>query len=138
MKRNVTTWVYRSSTGLAAVVALVAPGHPRVKEWAYAGLFFELTSAATSHAVSGDPVATMLAPVLLLAVAMTSWAVRVRIPNRSFDQVRAARSITCLIPLQRRHRCWRGRSQRHRRPRGARRRYELVAPIGKTALEVGL
>jgi hypothetical protein len=28
----------------------------RVKEWAYAGIFFTLNGAAVSHAASGDPI----------------------------------------------------------------------------------
>ena len=59
---------------LLAVVALVTPGHPRVKEWAYAGLFFVLTGAATSHLVSGDPIANAIVPLVLLGSVMTSWA----------------------------------------------------------------
>jgi uncharacterized membrane protein YphA (DoxX/SURF4 family) len=34
---------------LLGAVALVAPRNPRLKEWAYAGTFFELTGAAISH-----------------------------------------------------------------------------------------
>ncbi|MGF2075421.1 DoxX family protein, partial [Enterococcus casseliflavus] len=39
---------------LGAVTA-VAPGLPRLKEWMYAGFFFELTGAAASHALAGQP-----------------------------------------------------------------------------------
>src|SRR4051794_20170678 len=34
--------------------ALLAPGFPRLKEWAYAGIFFNMSGAAISHVVSGD------------------------------------------------------------------------------------
>ena len=30
-------------------VALLAPGFPRLKEWAYAGIFFNMTGACASH-----------------------------------------------------------------------------------------
>ena len=59
---------------LLGVAAIVTPGHPRVKEWAYAGLFFVLTGAAVSHFVSGDPVVNVLVPLVLLGSVMTSWA----------------------------------------------------------------
>jgi hypothetical protein len=59
---------------LFGVVAIVTPGHPRVKEWAYAGLFFVLTGAALSHAISGDPVPNVVVPLVLLAFVMISWA----------------------------------------------------------------
>lgn len=61
---------------LLGVAAIVAPGLPRVKEWAYAGMFFVLTGAATSHAVSGDPAGNILFPLVLLGFVMTSWALR--------------------------------------------------------------
>ena len=56
--------------------AIVAPGLPRLKEWAYAGVLFDLSGAAWSHASSGDPVAKIVTPLVLLAIAMTSWALR--------------------------------------------------------------
>jgi hypothetical protein len=40
---------------LLGAAAITAPGLPRLKEWAYAGMFFNLTGAALSHAASGDP-----------------------------------------------------------------------------------
>lgn len=33
---------------LLGVIALLVPGFPRIKEWAYAGLFFDLTGAVFS------------------------------------------------------------------------------------------
>ena len=44
-------------------VAVVIPGFPRLKEWAYAGFFFDLTGAAASHAFAGDGAADILAPL---------------------------------------------------------------------------
>ena len=32
-------------------ITLLAPGFPRLKEWAYAGIFFDLTGAAASCAI---------------------------------------------------------------------------------------
>ena len=32
-------------------IALLVPGFPRLKEWAYAGVFFDLTGAAASQVV---------------------------------------------------------------------------------------
>lgn len=61
---------------LLGVAAIVAPGLPRLKEWAYAGMFFVLTGAAMSHAVSGDTVGNILFPLVLLGCVMASWALR--------------------------------------------------------------
>jgi len=61
---------------LLGAVTLLAPRLPRLKEWAYAGVVFDLTGAAFSHASAGDPVDKILIPLVLLAVAFASWALR--------------------------------------------------------------
>lgn len=61
---------------LAGALALVVPGFPRVKEWAYAGMFFDLTGAAVSHAAVGDPLSKVLVPLALTGVLVASWALR--------------------------------------------------------------
>jgi uncharacterized membrane protein YphA (DoxX/SURF4 family) len=61
---------------LLGAIAIVAPGYPRLKEWAYAGFFFDLTSAAISHAFVGDGVGDILAPLGFLALVAASWALR--------------------------------------------------------------
>ena len=60
---------------LGAVVTVV-PGLPLLKEWAYAGFFFDLTGAAASHAFAGDGLGQILAPLVFLALVMASWALR--------------------------------------------------------------
>ncbi|WP_437518100.1 DoxX family protein [Sorangium sp. So ce1099] len=57
-------------------VALLAPRLPRLKEWAYAGIFFDLTGAAASHAAVGDAAGQVMTPLVLVAVAAASWALR--------------------------------------------------------------
>src|SRR5206468_7145048 len=61
---------------LAGAIAIVAPGFPRLKEWAYAGFFFDLTAAAVSRAAVGDSAADVIAPLVFLALVMASWALR--------------------------------------------------------------
>jgi len=39
---------------LLGVIALLVPRFPRLKEWAYAGTFFEMTGALASHVASGQ------------------------------------------------------------------------------------
>jgi uncharacterized membrane protein YphA (DoxX/SURF4 family) len=56
--------------------ALLLPRSPRLKEWAYAGLTFLFTGAAVSHAAVGDPAGKVITPLVLLALAATSWALR--------------------------------------------------------------
>jgi uncharacterized membrane protein YphA (DoxX/SURF4 family) len=57
-------------------LAILAPGFPRLKEWAYAGIAFDLTGAAFSHVAVGHPPAKVAVPLAFLAVAATSWALR--------------------------------------------------------------
>lgn len=61
---------------LLGAVAILAPGLSRVKEWAYAGMVFALSGAALSHAASGDPVAKILVPLVLLGAVLVSWTLR--------------------------------------------------------------
>ena len=61
---------------LVGALAIVAPGLPRLKEWAYAGFFFDLTAAAFSRAAVGDPAGDIIAPLGFLALVMVSWRLR--------------------------------------------------------------
>src|SRR5690349_1379652 len=61
---------------ILAVIALLVPGFPLVKEWAYAGLFFLTTGAMVSHFASGDPVTALLPSLLLLVLTVASWYFR--------------------------------------------------------------
>jgi hypothetical protein len=60
-------------------IAILAPGFPRLKEWAYAGIFFDLTGAAASCAWVGDIGAYgfhVIAPLIITAFCIASWALR--------------------------------------------------------------
>jgi len=61
---------------LCGAIAVVVPGIPRLKEWAYAGFFFNLTAAAFSRAAVGDSTADVVAPLVFLALVLASWALR--------------------------------------------------------------
>jgi uncharacterized membrane protein YphA (DoxX/SURF4 family) len=61
---------------LLGAIALLAPRFPLLKEWAYAGMFFDMTSAVVSHYASGDGVAHASAPLLFVAILVASWALR--------------------------------------------------------------
>jgi len=52
---------------------VLAPRLPRLKEWAYAGMLFDLTAASVAHAAVGDPLGNVVAPILLLGIVMASW-----------------------------------------------------------------
>jgi DoxX-like protein len=57
-------------------LAILAPRLPRLKEWAYAGIAFDLTGAAFSQGAIGHPAAKVIAPLVILGIAAASWALR--------------------------------------------------------------
>jgi hypothetical protein len=58
----------------AAVILL--PRLSRLKEWAYAGMTFDLVGATYSHVAHGDAAAELLLPVVLLILLATSYVLR--------------------------------------------------------------
>jgi hypothetical protein len=61
---------------LLGAVAVLVPRFPRVKEWAYAGMFFDLTGASISHAAAGDGAKGVLTPLVVLAFVVASYLLR--------------------------------------------------------------
>jgi uncharacterized membrane protein YphA (DoxX/SURF4 family) len=62
---------------LLGAVALAIPRFPRLKEWAYAGVVFDLTGAVASLLASGlIDAGTMAYPIVMTGVAVASWALR--------------------------------------------------------------
>src|SRR5262245_5448315 len=47
--------VFLGTAKMLGVAAVLVPGVPRIKEWAFAGLTFDLTGAFYSHLSVGDP-----------------------------------------------------------------------------------
>lgn len=61
---------------ILAAAAVLAPALPRLKEWAYAGMIFDLTGAAASRAATGDGAVMVIIPLLIAGVVIASWALR--------------------------------------------------------------
>ena len=61
---------------ILGVVAVLAPGRPVLKEWAYAGLCFNLAGATASHAFSGDPLGHTVRPAIVLGLCVASYLLR--------------------------------------------------------------
>jgi hypothetical protein len=57
-------------------LAILAPRLPRLKEWAYAGIFFDLTGASVSHLASGSSAGNVIGPAVFAVVMLASWALR--------------------------------------------------------------
>ena len=54
-------------------VAIIVPFSETVREWAYAGIFFEITGALASHLLSRDAVAAIGPPVAFTLITLLSW-----------------------------------------------------------------
>ncbi len=57
-------------------LAILIPGRPILKEWAYAGIVFDLTGAACSHIYSGHGAKEILMPLVLLCITVASYLSR--------------------------------------------------------------
>ncbi|GAB3500080.1 hypothetical protein GCM10027341_24670 [Spirosoma knui] len=69
---------------LLGIVAILIPGYQRLKEWAYAGLLFDLIGAIYSHVSVGAGL-TMGLPLLILVVLVISSYVYYHKLARSAD-----------------------------------------------------
>ncbi len=62
--------------GVARILALTAicvPGFAGIKEWAYAGLVFDVTGAIYSQLATGNPIAHSIFPAVILVVILCSY-----------------------------------------------------------------
>lgn len=58
---------------LLGVAAVLFPGLARLKEWAYAGLSFDVIGAAYSHFSVGDPASVWIIPLVALGLVLGSY-----------------------------------------------------------------
>jgi DoxX-like protein len=63
---------------LLAIFALLAPRFPRLKEWAYAGTFFDYSGAIASSLITGSSeyVIHIWVPLICIVITLASWALR--------------------------------------------------------------
>jgi hypothetical protein len=59
-----------------AILTILWPGLPRLKEWAYAGVFFNMAGAVVSHVAHHDAAWSVVVTVTIAGVTLTSWALR--------------------------------------------------------------
>jgi len=79
-------------------IAILVPRFPRLKEWAYAGIFFDLTGAVASTAAVGDYGAYafhLIAPLILVAITVASWALRP--PSRTIGVLSGAANVDAVL-----------------------------------------
>lgn len=61
---------------ILGAVALLVPGFPRLKEWAYAGAIFNYTGAIASLLAVGDGFNVVAYPLIQIGLVFSSWALR--------------------------------------------------------------
>jgi hypothetical protein len=69
--------IFLGTAKMLGVSAVLSPGLPRVKEWAFAGLTFDLTGALYSHLSVGDP-PSVWSPALVGLILMAGSYVAFR------------------------------------------------------------
>src|SRR5262245_46214880 len=57
-------------------IAILVPGFPRLKEWAYAGIFFNMTGAAATGIFTHSAAWHVVVDLILAALTVASWALR--------------------------------------------------------------
>ncbi len=61
---------------IVGALTILAPGFPRLKEWAYAGMVFDALFAGWSRGALGDPLPQIILPLAIGSLVVTSWALR--------------------------------------------------------------
>ncbi|MBV9947007.1 MAG: DoxX family protein [Myxococcales bacterium] len=70
---------------ILAILAILWPGLPRLKEWAYAGIFFNMAGAIVSHIARHDPAWSVAVTVTIAGITLASWALRP--PSRRLGEI---------------------------------------------------
>ena len=58
---------------ILGIIAILVPGYPRLKEWAYAGFFFDLAGATYASIATGFPVSQWAMMFILIAILFGSY-----------------------------------------------------------------
>src|SRR6478672_11882249 len=57
-------------------ITILVPGFPLIKEWAYAGIMFDLTGASAASLATGGEWWHVAAPLSIAVLLAASWALR--------------------------------------------------------------
>ena len=68
-----------------AVGPLLFPQFPRLREWAYAGVFFEMSGAVASHVLAGHHPTRFAVPLAFTFLTLVSWWFQ---PNSKSSRIR--------------------------------------------------
>jgi DoxX-like family len=85
---------------LPCAVVLLVPRFPRLKEWAYAGAFFNYTGAVASHVLVGDQPPMWIWAFGFAVLTLASWALRP--PERTLPSAKPeteTRRLDWIVPI---------------------------------------
>jgi hypothetical protein len=69
-------WLMLGFLKILGGIAILVPGFPLLKEWAYAGIVFNMLGASASRIFVGDSAAHIIVPLVICAIAVASWYLR--------------------------------------------------------------
>lgn len=69
-------WKILGFCKLLGGIAILIPRFPVAKEWAYAGIVFNMTGASAARAFISDSAAHIIAPLVICGIAIASWMLR--------------------------------------------------------------
>ncbi|HUY99167.1 MAG TPA: DoxX family protein [Thermomicrobiaceae bacterium] len=61
---------------IPGAIVVLLPGWPRLKEWAYAGIVFEMAGAAASYVAHDHDAGSAVGILVIAGLALLSWALR--------------------------------------------------------------
>jgi len=80
--------LFLGTAKILGVAAVLGPGPARLKEWAFAGLTFDVTGALYSHLSVGDPASVWMPAAIGLALIAGSYIAYRSRPSRVGSQAR--------------------------------------------------
>ena len=84
---------------LPCALVLLLPRFPRLKEWAYAGAFFNYSGAVASHALVGDRPSVLVWPLIFAISTLASWALRPAERRLAIGPDSDTREIDWIVPI---------------------------------------
>jgi len=84
---------------LPCALVLLAPRLPTLKEWAYAGAFFNYTGAAASHLFAHEGPAAWAGPAVFAVMTLASWALRPAERRHPAVQLPPLKPVKWLVPV---------------------------------------
>jgi hypothetical protein len=79
---------------LLGIIAILIPGFPRIKEWAYAGLTYDIIGAMYSHIAIGAPAKEWAPLFIILFIIAGSYIFHHKIQSAKVDAIADGNLVT--------------------------------------------